>query len=335
MPPVRSPVGPRPLGRERAVDLRAADVDVAAWCTYKYLNGGPGSPGQVFIAERLARDPARAAARRLVGQRGRDPVRDDRSVPARARRQRLAPVDAGVLSMAPLAASLAIFDEVGLPALRERSIRLTAYLEASSTRSSRTRRSSRRAIRPDAARSCRCGCPTRRGASRPSRRSTSSPTSASRTSSGSRRSLLQHAPRRVAGGDGARRDGLASRGSGAERQRPAAASHVPTSRTASGRLGSRRPPAGACRPSRASPAGRAAARGRPGAPARTAAPRGRDAGPPAAGRPWPGRRPRRASEPRAGAPRGSAAGRRRAGRGRARAAPSDARPAARPRAPGP
>ena len=39
------------------VDLRAADVDVAAWCTYKYLNAGPGALGQIFVAERIAADP--------------------------------------------------------------------------------------------------------------------------------------------------------------------------------------------------------------------------------------------------------------------------------------
>jgi len=110
--------------------LRGAAVDVAAWCTYKYLNGGPGAPGQVFIAERLARDPARP---RLAGWWGNEdatrfemtevfrPERD-----ANGWRQSTPPT----LSMAPLVASLAIFDEVGLAALRERSIRLTAYLEA-------------------------------------------------------------------------------------------------------------------------------------------------------------------------------------------------------------
>jgi len=112
------------------VDLRSADVDVAAWCTYKYLNGGPGSPGQVFIAERLSRDQA---APRLAGWWGNeDATRFEMADTFRPERDangwRLS--TPGVLSMAPLAASLAIFDEVGLPALRERSIRLTAYLEA-------------------------------------------------------------------------------------------------------------------------------------------------------------------------------------------------------------
>jgi kynureninase len=106
-------------------------VDAAAWCTYKYLNGGPGSIAAIFVHERHHRD---AAVPRLVGWWGVDPA-DDRFamdgpfLPAAGAAGWKASTNP-VLSLVPLAASLAIFDEVGLPALRERSIRLTAYLEA-------------------------------------------------------------------------------------------------------------------------------------------------------------------------------------------------------------
>jgi kynureninase len=106
-------------------------VDAAAWCTYKYLNGGPGSIAAIFVHERHHRDPA---VPRLVGWWGVDPA-DDRFamdgpfLPAAGAAGWKASTNP-VLSLVPLAASLAIFDEVGMPALRRRSVALTGYLEA-------------------------------------------------------------------------------------------------------------------------------------------------------------------------------------------------------------
>jgi len=109
------------------------DVDFAAWCTYKYLNGGPGSVGAIFVHERHARD---RSIPRLGGWWGLDPdVRFDPVGP-------FAPAEGAagwatsttsILALAPIAASLAIFDEVGMPALRARSVALTSFLEASMT----------------------------------------------------------------------------------------------------------------------------------------------------------------------------------------------------------
>ena len=111
------------------VPLRLADwnVDCAAWCSYKYLNGGPGAPGGVFVH---ARHAGRA---RLAGWWGH----------AKATRFRMAPeftpeaAAAGwqlsnppVLALAPLRASLEPFARLGMPALRERALRLTGYLDA-------------------------------------------------------------------------------------------------------------------------------------------------------------------------------------------------------------
>jgi kynureninase len=109
--------------------LHDDDVDAAAWCTYKYLNGGPGALAQLFIHERFARD---AATPRLAGWWGNDP---------RTRFRMAETFDPGpgadgfrvstppILSLAPIAVSIAMFDEVGMPALRERSIALTGELE--------------------------------------------------------------------------------------------------------------------------------------------------------------------------------------------------------------
>jgi kynureninase len=106
------------------------DVDFAAWCTYKYLNGGPGSVGSIFVHERHGRD---ASIPRLGGWWGLDPdVRFDPEGP-------FAPAEGAagwatsttsIIALAPVAASLAIFDEVGMAAIRARSVALTGHLEA-------------------------------------------------------------------------------------------------------------------------------------------------------------------------------------------------------------
>ena len=110
--------------------LHEDGVDFAAWCTYKYLNSGPGALAQIFVHDAHA---AAMADRRLAGWWGNAEATRfqmaDRIDPA--------PGAAGwrvstppILSLAPIAVSLAMFDEVGMPALRERSVALTAFLEA-------------------------------------------------------------------------------------------------------------------------------------------------------------------------------------------------------------
>jgi kynureninase len=108
--------------------LHDCDVDFAAWCTYKYLNGGPGSVGAIFVHDRHGQDPSMP---RLGGWWGIDPDHrfdmDHTFMPASGAGGWEASTPS-VLALAPLAASLAIFDEVGMPALRARSIGLTGYL---------------------------------------------------------------------------------------------------------------------------------------------------------------------------------------------------------------
>jgi len=111
------------------ISLHEWDVDFAAWCTYKYLNGGPGAIAAIFIHERHGRDPS---IPRLGGWWGIDPAHrfdpDGPFVPAEgAAGWSLS--TSPILALVPLAASLAIFDEVGMPALRARSVALTGYLE--------------------------------------------------------------------------------------------------------------------------------------------------------------------------------------------------------------
>lgn len=103
--------------------------DFAAWCTYKYLNGGPGSPGAIFVHERHLGD---AELPRLAGWWGTEPdVRFEMrpNLVARSTADAWAVSNPSILSMAPLRASLSVFDDVTMPVVRARSVRLTAYLE--------------------------------------------------------------------------------------------------------------------------------------------------------------------------------------------------------------
>ncbi len=106
------------------------NIDFAVWCSYKYLNGGPGAVGGAYVHYRHGQD---RSLPRFAGWWGNDP--DIRF------RMQLEPdfipqigadgwqvSNPPILSLAPLRVSLRLFDEVSLTTLRNKSLRLTGYL---------------------------------------------------------------------------------------------------------------------------------------------------------------------------------------------------------------
>src|SRR6058998_3701616 len=108
------------------------NVDFAVWCSYKYLNAGPGAVAGAFVHERHATN---TKLPRLAGWFGNDPstrfrlhLEPDFIPVASADGWQIS--NPPIFAMAPLRASLSIFHEAGgMEPLREKSMKLTGYLE--------------------------------------------------------------------------------------------------------------------------------------------------------------------------------------------------------------
>jgi kynureninase len=114
------------------LSLHDWNVDFAVWCSYKYLNAGPGAVAGAFVHERHATN---TRLPRLAGWFGNDPNTrfrlhlEPEFIPvASADGWQIS--NPPILAMAPLRASLAVFDEAdGMEPLRAKSMKLTGYLE--------------------------------------------------------------------------------------------------------------------------------------------------------------------------------------------------------------
>lgn len=104
------------------VDLAGAEVDIAVGCTYKYLNGGPGSPAFIYVAPHLA-DEVRPSLAGWMGHAAPFAFHlDYRPAPGIERMRVGTPP---VIAMSILDAALDVWDGVDMAGVRRRSIELT------------------------------------------------------------------------------------------------------------------------------------------------------------------------------------------------------------------
>jgi len=110
------------------LQLHDWDVDFAVWCSYKYLNGGPGAVGGAYVHQRYARNKDHI---RLGGWWG-----NEEAIRFKMEKGFIPKTTASgwnvstnqVFNMTALKASLRLFDEAGMEELRAKSQKLTAYL---------------------------------------------------------------------------------------------------------------------------------------------------------------------------------------------------------------
>ena len=114
------------------IPLRLHDwnADFAVWCSYKYLNAGPGAVGGCFVHERHGerRDLPRFAGWWGHPEATRFEMGPQFTPIAGAQGWQIS--NPPILSTAPLLASLDVFQRAGMARLREKSIALTGFLQS-------------------------------------------------------------------------------------------------------------------------------------------------------------------------------------------------------------
>ena len=118
--------------------LHEDGADFAVWCSYKYLNGGPGAIGGCFVHERHSRAQPRGShggglpGARLAGWWGHEEDTRFRMEPEFRAAQGADAWQVSnppILAAAPLVASLMVFTAAGMERLREKSVALTGFMD--------------------------------------------------------------------------------------------------------------------------------------------------------------------------------------------------------------
>ncbi len=111
------------------LQLHNWNADFAVWCSYKYLNAGPGAVGGVFIHEKHAGNTTTPRLAGWWGNEEKERFKMEKGFVPKADASGWNISTAQVFNTVALKASLELFEEAGIEAIRKKSLHLTAYLE--------------------------------------------------------------------------------------------------------------------------------------------------------------------------------------------------------------
>lgn len=111
------------------LQLHDWNVDFACWCSYKYLNSGPGGVAGAFVHEHHGNNPKTFRLAGWWGNEEKGRFKMEKGFVPQKGAASWQMSNAPVFNMVAHRASLDIYDKAGIPALREKSLRMTAYME--------------------------------------------------------------------------------------------------------------------------------------------------------------------------------------------------------------
>jgi kynureninase len=111
------------------VELHKWNADFAVWCSYKYLNAGPGAVGGVYINAKYANDKNYQRLGGWWGNAEKTRFKMEKGFIPKAGAGGWQISTAQVFNMVSLKASLQLFEEAGIKNIRKKSVQLTGYLE--------------------------------------------------------------------------------------------------------------------------------------------------------------------------------------------------------------